>query len=787
MDNLVEDGKVRLKHRFSARRFIKVVSSLSDKQKGFVVANGFGSLLHVADFKVPVPFLEWIMDHMVVGVAEFIYKRKTIKLSRHMVFQVLGIPSGNIPINLDADDSRVTADVIAPYMVHNKSPIKTAIDLLSGNENEESFMRSFMLVALATLICPSTQNNVNLKYLNVLMDVSQIRQYDWASHALQYIVSEVKKFQGKVDSNHLNSDVSIYIGSCLPLLAIVYMDYLDLHHDLQNQYRISYSVPRICHVSKEDFKYVVDVDRDRSCRSRYEKFGVIPFRDKSSTPYVEPSDEQFPESPGQLNGNSGHKKSVSAPAEVHSSISTLVNKHSYLLCNELSDELASFAHPMSSAISERMSSVFSNRLSMMSSEILTLVLASTESSNIISDGANVQCDAVDQNHACNKDPNPSTVSMPAVDPDYNVQSDFDGNSADELNVASSIQRTPTAVDDGVRNLNDNQDSSCFQHTPVDVGPGLGIAMSYASELPNPVHCSLTPADVEEVPLSPKVKTGPSTIEKKKRKRRAAISLDKDDESVKLKITDEMEDYYIKYVRCQYIAPIPNVESPDFVVIGGFHSSYERFRDSLRPRGHVFDDVMALFVQLFNIDHKHAPDSRIEPKKIAFSPFLTSKLFCTPENYVPESTEAELTRINAELNVAKADLLFFPISVNDHWVVICIDMLAEKINFLNSAKCLSPNVQDELINYVVRNFQRTCAMAEIFDRDLNSYGRIFPAVPYQSTTFDCGIYVMLFMLYFNGRTVKNFDSVVASMFRRMVAYRLITCPLNEIDPSSFSSN
>ena len=47
--------------------------------------------------------------------------------------------------------------------------------------------------------------------------------------------------------------------------------------------------------------------------------------------------------------------------------------------------------------------------------------------------------------------------------------------------------------------------------------------------------------------------GSSTIDKKKRKKRAAIPFDDDNLDIKIKLTNEMEQSYIKYVRLDYIA------------------------------------------------------------------------------------------------------------------------------------------------------------------------------------------------------------------------------------------
>ena len=55
----------------------------------------------------------------------------------------------------------------------------------------------------------------------------------------------------------------------------------------------------------------------------------------------------------------------------------------------------------------------------------------------------------------------------------------------------------------------------------------------------------------------KCRMGSSTIDKKKRKMRAAIPSAHVNSPVKIKLTDEMELSYIKYVRSQNIDPIEN--------------------------------------------------------------------------------------------------------------------------------------------------------------------------------------------------------------------------------------
>jgi len=200
----------RVKYRFSTQRFQKVIDSLSEDQKGFLAKNGFEKFLGFRKFTVPMPFLEWVMGQVVTDLSQFKHRLKSFKFTRYMVQQIIGIPSGEIPIILHSGGVKIS----------DKLSISDAVRHLLDQHDEESFIKWFMLVALSTIICPSTQNFVNINYLPYLLDVSQINTFDWSTHVLNYILSEVKKYQGFISSK---DDGKIYVGSCLPLLAVSFL------------------------------------------------------------------------------------------------------------------------------------------------------------------------------------------------------------------------------------------------------------------------------------------------------------------------------------------------------------------------------------------------------------------------------------------------------------------------------------------------------------------------------------------------------------------------------------
>ena len=56
----------------------------------------------------------------------------------------------------------------------------------------------------------------------------------------------------------------------------MYIDFLDLHQNYENEYYLVYGVPRFCHVRTKDFKFITEVDVDITSRARYLSYRAFP-------------------------------------------------------------------------------------------------------------------------------------------------------------------------------------------------------------------------------------------------------------------------------------------------------------------------------------------------------------------------------------------------------------------------------------------------------------------------------------------------------------------------------
>lgn len=215
----------RVKLRFSIKRLKELCDNLSDDQKQFVRAHGFGHLLNLSVFTVCIPLLDWIMCNFQLGVNEFQFGNKSIRFTKAMVKQTLGFISGDLPVdinNVPAELIQEASSVSVDYQCAGSKPsISKAIDICKAEHNEEAFIRSFMLVALSTMIAPNSQNSLELHLLNYLMRPADILKYDWATYAFDYIRVEIERFQKYVRSPDPTVQNKLHTyGSCLPFLAV---------------------------------------------------------------------------------------------------------------------------------------------------------------------------------------------------------------------------------------------------------------------------------------------------------------------------------------------------------------------------------------------------------------------------------------------------------------------------------------------------------------------------------------------------------------------------------------
>nr|XP_051199548.1 uncharacterized protein LOC127313055 [Lolium perenne] len=194
------DPVYNLKDRFGAKRLRLFIDKKLPEDKRDVIAkrSAFKSMLSVAPFTVPNRLLDFIVTHTSYQLREFCYHGKRIVFTTDMVRKVFNVPSGNRAVDLI--NRSVPCQLRDVYKQNNpRPPIKNAEKVLleCDIKDEETIVRSWDLLVLATVLNPGTGNMLSMDYLGCLADPFSSVELAWDQHILDECMLHVKKIQEK--------------------------------------------------------------------------------------------------------------------------------------------------------------------------------------------------------------------------------------------------------------------------------------------------------------------------------------------------------------------------------------------------------------------------------------------------------------------------------------------------------------------------------------------------------------------------------------------------------------
>lgn len=309
-------------------------------------------------------------------------------------------------------------------------------------------------------------------------------------------------------------------------------------------------------------------------------------------------------------------------------------------------------------------------------------------------------------------------------------------------------------------------------------------MSYASEDDHTPEdaLKLLPEDTNNLSIET---TGLTTIDKRNRKKRAVKVLSPEKKVTKLELDEKVKEFYSKYLRNIFF----KAKDPPVVVdVKNYTVKYDKFYSSFKAIGEIDDECMNAYARVFNSENSEAlPDQR-KCTKYCFTSYFTSKLLVDPEKFSFASCKKELARITKEVNLMKCDMLYFTNVDDHHWTLFCANNLYNQVNFFDSASVVTEDERKLQINNLKVNFSRLCKAVEPRMKDIASFSEIIPTgYPHQMNLHDCGFFVILYMLYWDGRVLRDFDIAILPDFREITAYSLAKSTLNKIDFDDIGAN
>lgn len=130
---------------------------------------------------------------------------------------VLGIPSGDTIINTKEEEAGKQA-FLALFGLTEVPTIKFfGNKLLHEDLSDDDFIRCFMVVALATFLCPTSNTKPSTKYMGALVNVEELKQLNWCRFVHEWELMYIKKYQKeKLKQNR----TMMTLGGCIYHLAV---------------------------------------------------------------------------------------------------------------------------------------------------------------------------------------------------------------------------------------------------------------------------------------------------------------------------------------------------------------------------------------------------------------------------------------------------------------------------------------------------------------------------------------------------------------------------------------
>ncbi|KAL6880152.1 hypothetical protein ACP4OV_011717 [Aristida adscensionis] len=178
---------------------------------------------------------------------------------------------GGLEIKSDSDSGRKF--LLSEFGKSSMPPISCFGNMLKEESlSDEKTFIYFMIVALSSFLCPTSNIHPSSKYFAIFADLNKVKCYDWCKYIIDWLMEMIAKFSVE---NKCTGRKSKSLGGCIYYIAVCYLDFVDF-----GALQVQGGFPRISVWKGEMIKSYSELDQ--LPESVYEK---RPLRNFSSTCY----------------------------------------------------------------------------------------------------------------------------------------------------------------------------------------------------------------------------------------------------------------------------------------------------------------------------------------------------------------------------------------------------------------------------------------------------------------------------------------------------------------------
>ncbi|KAE8793823.1 hypothetical protein D1007_31406 [Hordeum vulgare] len=714
------------KMRFNSKWLGDLAQQLSPAKQGIIRNGLFGNLLDIKPFKVPHALIEFVVMHTNHALLEFKYKNKSIKFSKNMVKRIFNVPSGDSPLKLlkKSDEH----DLRNIYKEGNIAPIAHVFKLLRdcSDTDEAMIRRTWALVALAIVVCPGTDNMVNLEYLPSLENMDLVHNLAWDEHLLARAMEEVAVFQEKKwGQATIENPKEFQIGSCLPML----------------EFRTLCNTP---------YAEVIGPGVDREAATG-QGAGAEAANGQGSQNEVPKAQENVEVQP---NLSSSFDNWLQQPFPSMDDLKglaqfqTLYDKHKENFSTEVDDAIRKFGQSLKRLQSSRMAAMLRG---------VGDAIANT----------------MDEAHEKEKD-----AQDEAATPTMDEAREKEKDAQDEAEAA-----TPP-MDEALEKEKDAQTATACIGDQVEGTVAVMRKDEVIGELEKNQEVAKDAGQTREqqrVSMEVEVHVPPQSPPLFHDAPRSATTGVWDDEPSCELFPKGSEDFNLMHGMDE--PTNSNKTCSDlYPNIPVFPVSDDDGSPTIPAQTMGVADEQPIDVGSGPSTH----DKNTRKKRMAKVPAIKPKgkkqkslLKQDPSFFQPNALMAELERAATKFKVQKYDLLWFAIVHERHWIVVCANLLHKQWNAFDSINAKGkPSPLKKQANNLITNFTTLAQECDAFIVNVASFTRPdLEDYPKQNNLCDCGFFAVKYAENFDGKAMKGFEKEDIARYRMEWAYNLIHHPLN----------
>jgi hypothetical protein len=172
---------------------------MSAEQRAMVEAVNFGGLLQIACHTIPADLAKWLIkDCFQPDTMELVLPgRGRIAVTEQSVSHTLGLTDSGEEVKYELQAEAIKFIHDKYDIVFGTAPRIEAIceRVRKNKEANEDFLRSFLMVAISTFLCPPTSLGISPRCYPELVDLSRVKHLNWS----QFVVRQLKDAASKIN------------------------------------------------------------------------------------------------------------------------------------------------------------------------------------------------------------------------------------------------------------------------------------------------------------------------------------------------------------------------------------------------------------------------------------------------------------------------------------------------------------------------------------------------------------------------------------------------------------